>query len=454
MIRPGSVIAALAALALGAAPLAAQAAAKAPPAAPTFSKDQKDKGKKDVPPLISAAGVTCTMTDAALLGTSEEKVDGKAVKSTIYEAACSEGMGYILMAKPNAKPQAFDCVQISDSPSLTCKLEANANPPAALQPVVAKTGRTCTVNKAKYLGSSPSTGIIRYEVGCSDGPGFVLDAPAPGSTTQPSTISCLKAESGQINCAFTPKEQSVTQLTQLTAAQPAAKDCKVKDARWVTSDPSKNSDYYELGCDAGKPGFMTEVAANGTFMRTLSCAQAQGIAGGCTFTDVNTAQSSENGTYTKLAKAAGYQCDVSKYRSLGIDAATKSEVVEIACGNRPDGAVAYFPIDAGGKARFFDCIRAASRGITCRLSKEDTAYPKLTAALASKGKSTCKVSGARNIGIAADTKTEYVETACADGLPGYVIAFDDTSDTVKDLITCGAAAGLGGGCKLPTNQKK
>ena len=78
----------------------------------------------------------------------------------------------------------------------------------------------------------------------------------------------------------------------------------------------------------------------------------------------------------------------------------------------------------------------------------------LALALASKGKSTCKVSGARALGIAADTKTEYVETACADGLPGYVIAFDDSSDAVKDLITCGAASGLGGGCKLPTNMKK
>ncbi len=36
------------------------------------------------------------------------------------------------------------------------------------------------------------------------------------------------------------------------------------------------------------------------------------------------------------------------------------------------------------------------------------------------------MSGARNIGMSQD-KTEYVETACADGLPGFVIAFDGES---------------------------
>ena len=452
MNRPGIVIAAIAALAF--APFAAAHAAEAAKGPPPITKEQKEKGKKDVPPLIQAAGLACTPTEAAFLGTSEEKVDGKSVKSSLYEVSCSEGLGAIIMSKPNAKPASYDCIQIAESGSLSCRLDGNANPAAALQPVVAKTGRTCQVAKAKYLGTSPSAGITRYEIGCASGPGFVLDSPLPGSTAQPSTISCLKAQSGQINCTFTDKAASTAELVALTASQPAAKECTVKDARWVTTDPSKNSEYYELGCDGNKPGFMTEVAANGSFVRTLSCAQAQGIAGGCTMTDVNTAQNSENGTYTKLAKAAGYQCDVEKYRALGVDQATKAEVVEIACSNRPDGAIAYFPTDSSSKARFWDCVRSVSRGVSCRLTKEDTAYPKLTQALVSKGKSTCKVSGARGIGIAADTKTEYVETACSDGLPGYVIAFDDTSDNVKELLTCGQATGLGGGCKLPTNVAK
>jgi len=451
MNRPGIVIAAMAALAL--APFAAQAAAPAKGPAP-ITKEQKARGLKEVPALLQAAGVSCNPSDAAFLGTSEEKVDGKAVKQNVYEVACQGALGYIVMAKGNEKPQTYDCIAVAESGTLTCRLDGNGNPAQTLQPVIAKTGRNCQIAQAKYLGTSPSAGITRYEVGCSNGPGFVLDSPLPGSTAQPSAISCMKAASGQINCAFTTKEASVAELVQLTASQPAAKDCKVKDARWVTSDPSKNSEYYELGCDENKPGFMAEIASNGSFLRTLSCAQAQGIAGGCSMTDVNTAQTAESGTYTKLAKAAGYDCTVANYRALGVDQASKSEVVELACSNRADGVIAYFPTDSSSKAKFWDCVRAGARGINCRLSKEDTAYPKLTAALASKGRNTCKVSGARNIGIAADTKTEYVETACADGLPGYVIAFDDSSDNVKELLTCGQATGLGGGCKLPTNVKK
>jgi hypothetical protein len=445
------VIAAIAALAFST--TAAQAASKdAPKGPPAISKDQMQKGMKEAPPLVAGAGVACTISDAAFLGTSEEKVEGKTVKSNIYEVACQGAVGQILIAKGGDKPQAFDCIATLGS-SLACRLPGNSNPASALQPVVDKSGRTCQIANVKYIGTSPSAGITRYEVGCAAGPGFILDAPLPNSTAQIGTIPCLKAESAQITCTFTPKEAAVAELVNLAQTQPAAKDCKINNARWVTTDPSKNTEYYELGCDAGKPGFMAEVASNGSFVRSLSCAQAQGIAGGCSMTDVNTAQTAESGTYTKLAKAAGYQCDVSNYRALGVDQASKAEVVEIACSNRPDGAIAYFPTDAGGKAKFWNCVRAVARGLNCRLTKEDTAYPNLTQALVSKGRTQCKVSGARNIGMSQD-KTEYIETACADGLPGFVIAFDGESDNVKELLTCGQASGLGGGCKLPTNIAK
>lgn len=452
MIRPGLVIAALAALAFSTTAAQAAAPKDAPKGPAPISKENMAKGAKEAPPLIAGAGVACTMSEAAFLGTSEEKVDGKTVKSNIYEVACQGAVGQILINKTGAKPQAFDCIATLDS-SLACRLPANANPAASLQPVVAKSGRTCTVAKVKYIGTSPSAGITRYEVGCAEGPGFVLDSPLPGSTAQVGTIPCLKAESAQITCTLTSKEAAENELKQAVSTQPAAKDCSIKGVRWVTTDPSKNNEYYELGCDAGKPGFMAEIASNGSFVRSLSCAQAQGIAGGCSMTDVNTAQTAESGTYTKLAKAAGYQCDVANYRALGVDQASKAEVVEIACSNRPDGAIAYFPTDAGAKAKFWNCIRAVARGLNCRLTKEETAYPTLTQALVSKGRTQCKVSGARNIGMSQD-KTEYVETACADGLPGFVIAFDGESDAVKELLTCGQASGLGGGCKLPTNIAK
>jgi hypothetical protein len=312
MQRFAIMVAAAAALIFAQAPqaLAGAAAAAAPKPPPPITKQQTDQGMKEAPPLAQAAGAPCTIQTAAFLGTATQAgADGKPVQLKIYELACSEGLGYVIMAKPNEKPQAYDCVAIKGSGSMTCNLPANANPAAGLQKFVTAAGATCTINNARYLGSSPASGINRYEIGCSEGTGYVLDTPLSGSSAKPAVMSCLKAESGQMDCQYTPKAQRVSHIATVAAAAPNAKDCTAAQARWVTSDTGKGTDYYEIGCEGGKPGYMVEISTAGEkFVRALGCAQATGIAGGCNFTDVNTAATSENGTYTTVATAADGKC--------------------------------------------------------------------------------------------------------------------------------------------------
>ena len=449
MQRLTFVLAAAVALLFSQAPQALAGAPAAPAGPPPISKAQIDTGMKEAPPLVQQAGIPCTLATAAYLGAAQQKdAAGKAFQSKVYETACQEGMGYILMTRAAPeKPQAFDCVMAKAQ--VKCTLPANANPEAALQKTLAPIGIECTINNARYFGTSAASGVNIYEIGCAQGVGYMLSTPAPGSSAKTSAMSCIKAETAKMDCQFTPAEARVAHVSQIAAAAPNAKDCQVSQARWVTGDPTKGSDYYELGCAGGKPGFMIEVSAADKLVRGLGCAQAQGIAGGCTFTDVNTAATAENATYTKLATAAGMPCTVTQYRALGVDPASKAEVVEIACSNRPASAIAYFPVDAGGKAKFYDCVRATTRGLSCKLSTLDKAYPGLTQALVSKGKTTCTVSGARAIGTA--ETSEFIETACSDGLPGWVIEFDANSDAVKNTIACTAAKQIGGGCTLPTN---
>ena len=51
----------------------------------------------------------------------------------------------------------------------------------------------------------------------------------------------------------------------------------------------------------------------------------------------------------------------------------------------------------------------------------------------------------------------YIEVECSDGLPGFFIEY---TAPVKDALTpvnvlaCGMASGIAGGCKLPQNVKK
>jgi hypothetical protein len=206
-----------------------------------------------------------------------------------------------------------------------------------------------------------------------------------------------------------------------------------------------------VACGAGNPGYMIQANnQTGAYQSAFECSKAQAIGGGCTLTNVQVSEQAEAATYTKLAKAAGYPCDVSRYRFIGIDEKSKSEVVELACSNRPDGAIALFPSTGAAKGQIYDCVASGALGVGCNLSQAAATYTKYTAGLASKGRTTCKVSGAKWL-AATTSGQDLIETACSDGLPGFVMAINRADGSVVELLTCGQARSSGAACTLPTN---
>jgi hypothetical protein len=235
-------------------------------------------------------------------------------------------------------------------------------------------------------------------------------------------------------------------------AAKSGRTCAVSDFRYVATDASQGDNYYEIACGSS-PGYMLQATGNGDFKSAIDCTKAQGIAGGCTLTDTSAAAEEELAAYKKLASANGYNCDVAKYRFLGVDKASNSEVVELACKDRPDGAVAKFPIDKGGKAVIMDCLQAGGLGASCTLSQPTALYAKYTQAIASKkATSTCKVSGAK--WLAQTATQDLIETACSDGLPGWVVPVNKAGGAIDNLLTCGEAQRAGVSCSLPTNVAK
>jgi hypothetical protein len=109
-------------------------------------------------------------------------------------------------------------------------------------------------------------------------------------------------------------------------------------------------------------------------------------------------------------------------------------------------------VAAGVKPQILDCVRSQLSGYRCSYSKQELAYPKLTSSLKSLGKSTCTVSNVNMIGRA-DT-SEFLEVACSDGLPGWVIEYTAGVEAPKSVLSCTQAKGIGGGCKLPGNTLK
>ena len=413
-------------------------------AGPPVKLDAKalDRGMKEAPAIQQASGAPCQISAAAFRGEGTQKgADGKSQKITIYETACSGSLGYLLLAPAGGKPQAFDCLASAGS-ATKCELPANADPKTGLASIVTAAGKACAVSDAKYLGTSTTSGQNFYEVACGSSPGYKIAVPASGP---PVANDCAALLDGQNACTLTTKAQIVTALTPI--AQSAGKTCAVSDVRWIGVGAKTGDTFYEFACGA-TPGFIAVVDNTGKLKQAVDCAKAQGIGEGCKMTDTTVAQTQENGVYTKAAAKAGYPCQVSKYRFIGMDKQNR-EVVELACSDHPDGALAVLD-DKGGKSEILDCVAAGAYAQECKLSDPKLAYPKYTEALAAKGKSSCKVSGATFVGTN-DKGVQYVETACADGAPGWVIAYDATTRKATEVLSCSQATSAGAPCKLPTN---
>ena len=453
MKRIGLAVAAVVAMAVGLTPLTALAQAKtaAAPAAPAkldakTLEAQRGPGRKEAPAVIQSAGIPCTMTDARFIGNSKQKnAAGKDIETKVYEVACKEGLGYALIAAPGEKTKAYDCLTLADNASLTCQLPDNANPKQGFAQYLSGSSRPCTISDARAMGSNAS-GQNYYEVACKEGPGYIIKTPAVGAGGSAELVDCMAQVGTQMECKFTTKQQVVAWIGQF--AGKAKRTCQVSDARAVGLDPKTGGIFYELGCGS-QPGFMVLADKGGNVLRTIDCAKALGIAGGCQFTNAVQAQSTQAGLYTQLANQAGFPCTVSKYTFIGVDEKSKREVIELACANRPDGAIAMFG-DTPAQSEIYDCVRAGALGQVCHLTSPSVTYPKYNAALAQRGKTTCKVSDARWIGRYTGSNTDLIETACADGLQGWVLEIDGKNN-VKGLWTCSQAAGQGVKCVLPTN---
>jgi hypothetical protein len=92
--------------------------------------DQKihDQSMKDVPALVQAAGLKCTVSDAYQIGVGEEKVNGKTYKSSVYEIACGEGMGYLFKSAPGTDAVFYDCLSLQTQANRTAAATPASNP--------------------------------------------------------------------------------------------------------------------------------------------------------------------------------------------------------------------------------------------------------------------------------------------------------------------------------------
>jgi hypothetical protein len=429
-------------------PVASYAAAAAGPK--PVDPDSIKKGMAAAPGVITAAGIDCNLANARLLG---KATDAKTkASSTYYEIACKQQEGFIVAVPDKGDTQIYTCLEVRNTPSsgAQCQLPENADPKQGIAPLVAKYKPSCAMTDARAIGQTSDRKTTVFEVACQGGPGYIVDASFPVSVAQPATFGpcfALTVDSA-MKCTLTDDATSAAFINGLIAKM--GKPCTMTNHKFVGST-NDGSSFIEVACD-DKKGYMIEQTADGTVKPAIDCAVADNIGGGCTLTNARAAQTEQAGLYSRLAHAAGYSCDVSQYAPFNVNV-PNHEVVELACSNRPDGAVAIFPASSTEKAQIYDCAHSEIAGYRCSFTKPEAAYATLTADLNKVGKTSCTVSGSRFVGTTTD-KQSFIEVACSDGNPGFIVSYTPGPPyTPKEALGCSLAKGIAGGCQMPANLK-
>jgi hypothetical protein len=418
-------------------PLSANAKDAVPAAART-------QGMKEAPAVAQAASLNCQIADARFLGSTK---DAKTkVETAFYEVDCGPSqMGYVLQeVKDGTAPKVFSCLE-ANTPgadgkvsSLACILPGNVDVKPKLATALASAKITCTPDKVRGIGQNTTSTFS--EVSCAQGPGYIVIGSAPLDLSKPlEAQDCLNydVEGSTISCTLSDKAKRLAIVDSYVTA--ANNGCAVKERGFLGSSRDGSS-YYEASCQDGK-GYVYKVSA-GALAQTFECAKAQSLFGGCKLTDARAAETEQAGLYTRLAKAAGSSCDVTRYAIFPTTGPDES--VEMVCADGK-GAVGLFKANSAGN-RVLDCAHALIAGYKCGLTNT-TDWNTLTADLNKLSVKSCVVSNARVMGKTA-AGAVLVETACADGYKGYVIDYDAATLVPTKQTGCAFSAD----CKLPGNS--
>ncbi len=421
--------------------LSGTAAFAAPAPAMKIDPAIQTKSKAEVPGLLTAAKVNCALTDAYLVGNTELTKDGKKIKGLFYEVACQTGPGFMITAYSLTEPaQTFTCtmsatVKEKQPGAPQCQLPENSPHYKWLNDVAKPFLPNCVVNNARVVGSSGSEPLIdRYEVGCEDGMGGLIDYPqlaaAPGGKAV--FNSCISASTP---CTYTTKAKIVDSLKPLAAKADAS--CQVSDVRFVGVPKDAPGAFYEFGCAAGKTGFIVLANADGSFNRTVPCATAGGL-GGCTLSDTSAITKDANSGYDAQLKAGGKVCGVTQFNIIGTQENTKRDYIEFKCSSTPWGLIGFVPQPGSTSTlRVNDCFIAQASRNQCSLTTEASMRAQLDKLIKVKEPTKgCDISDVRYIGESDGVEGGLVaEIACANKR-GYIIVVDASRQKIEVDTPC------------------
>lgn len=404
---------------------------------------------------VSMAGISCQPVENRWGGSGRiQQGDDpeNLVDVRVYEVRCASGSGFILGAtetRVNVQPcieaalarRLAEAEEAENLPQV-CQLPSNANQAGYVQPYVDASGAVCRVEDAELLALT-TTGIYRYEVGCSNSDGLWVDV-TRGSTTPDAVYTCLQVTSLGETCRYTTAAESQAWAASLVSQ--GGSSCAPTGARFVGGNETHR--YYEVSCQSGE-GFMVGTLLNNAYDQLITCADAVGIGTGCTLTHVTARAAGQQ--FIDLLTANNVSCDYVAHATPRRETSgAQRYVMEYQCNDRPTGLVAFLPAEPGqGEVRQMDCITAEHvLHARCTLTDRSILMASISQAIQTRGR-TCTVEEFETLGGAGDGG-DVVEARCAAGssADGFLLELDADRRGVGLLQTCAQARAAGDRCDL------
>jgi hypothetical protein len=231
--------------------------------------------------MLAVLSVPCTVREAAYQGTAPNDAE-----KYVYEAACEDGMGYLLALR-GTMLNGSSCLEAAEDESpVKCALPTNVDGKLMAGTLLSRQQVDCKVTDFKWLGTSAAN-LDHVEVACEGGAGYVMRSPRIGASGKTTVLACQEAAQQGVACQLStpaaaaaagPAADSRPTLAWFKEAlQRNGVSCESKRARIVGRESIKRRYLVEFECADRPEGLIAYVPPAGDTtnpFESMSCAAA------------------------------------------------------------------------------------------------------------------------------------------------------------------------------------
>jgi hypothetical protein len=242
---------------------------------------------------------------------------------------------------------------------------------------------SCEVSDAALLADGMATidgkpvHVRNFETACSNGTGYFLVDQAPAPVMG---FTCFSAEAThaadvaarrepQALCAL--PANADTKRAAVAVLSRLGQQCQVTGLRIIGRDTAANAELIEAACSGGN-GFVIAAPLPGATqaVSALSCPDSYRRGVSCRLSS-NGAPVVTMDTFKQALADHHVMCTATNLRLIGKENAKRRHVVEFQCTERPEGLVAFIPLeDSAAPFETMDCMTAGAKArIICTLNQ-------------------------------------------------------------------------------------